>query len=442
MKKLIMLLCCSCFSSMAFASGCATSVPADAASEDTGIKLEGFFGFQSSVYRNQEKLSGTSKNITDNNKNPAFYTEAAFMATVKQELNDITAGAKIVLLTTTKPKLSAGYNGSHIFIETEYGKVELGSPHDAASNMSVTPGLIAAAVAGFGWSRFAVLDDDNMKYQDLKPDFDTTPGTFHISSSCNSFDDISNKTEASRKISYYTPEMQGFQFGISYIPDSANTGGNRGLKNLDDKGFSKLSSGINKVTLPGINGAKGNQVIINQNVKDAVSAGISYKYEILEDVSVKVAVTGEYAKPANKIIVLDPDNNVLSRNKLSNLTAYNLGAVFTYGNISCAASYGNLGKSLTSNIYHKVGRNTQYYNGAVAYGQGPMKTSVSYFRSLKYKNTVDTVSLGTQYLVTPGLLPYAEISYFQAKGKPVYCVEAPKKKTRGTVALIGARLKF
>ncbi|WP_341756670.1 MULTISPECIES: porin [unclassified Candidatus Tisiphia] len=440
MKKLIMLLCCSCFSSMAFASGCVT--PADAAS-DTEIKLEGFFGFQSG-YRNQRKLSGTSKNITDNNKNLAFYTEAAFMATVKQEVNDMTAGAKIVLLTTTKPKLSAGYNGSHIFLETDYGKVELGSPHDAGSNMSITAtGVAATAVAasGFGWAKFAVLDDDNMKYQGLTPDFDTIPGIFHISSSCNSFDDISSKTEASRKISYYTPEMQGFQFGISYIPDSANTGGNRGLKNLDDKGFSKLSSGINKVTLLGVNGAKGNQVIINQNVKDAVSAGISYKYEI-NDVSVQMAVTGEYAKPASKIIVLDPNDNVLSSNKLSNLAAYNLGAVFTYGNVSCAASYGSLGKSLTSKIYHKVGRNTQYYNGAIAYGQGPMKTSVSYFRSLKYKNTVDTISLGTQYLVTPGLLPYAEISYFQAKGKPVYCVEAPKTKTRGAVALIGARLKF
>jgi Gram-negative porin len=437
MKKLIMLLCFSCFSSIAFASGCTT--PADAAASDTEIKLEGFFGFQSG-YRNQGKLSGTSKNITDNRKNLAFYTEAAFMATAKQELNDVTVGAKIVLLTTTKPKLSAAYNGSHIFLETDYGKVELGTPHDASSNMGVGPGSIVAGAGG--WSKFAVLNDDNMKYQGQPPDFITSPDTFQISSYSNSFDDISKGTEASRKVSYYTPEMKGFQFGISYIPDSANTGGNRSLKNLDDKGLSKLGVGVTKVDLQGVNGAKGNQIIVNQNVKDAISAGISYKYEIIDDVSVQVAVTGEYAKPADKIIVLYPDSNVLSRNKLSNLTAYNLGAVFTYGNISCAASYGSLGKSLTSKIYHKVGRNTQYYNGAIAYGQGPMKTSVSYFRSLKYKNTVDSVSVGTQYLVIPGLLPYAEISYFQAKGRPVYFVEAPKKKTRGTVALIGARLKF
>ncbi|MDR0297017.1 MAG: porin [Rickettsia sp.] len=439
MKKLIMLLCFSCFSSIAFASSCAT--PSDAAASDTEIKLEGFFGFQAG-YRSQGKLSGTSKNVTDNRKNLAFYTEAAFMATVKQELNDMTAGAKIVLLTTTKPKLSPSYNGSHIFLETEYGKVALGSPHDAASNMSVTASSIAAAAGGFGWTKFAVLDDNNMKYDGQKPSFDTVPGTFQLSSFANSFDDVSSKTEASRKVSYYTPEMQGFQFGISYIPDSANTGGNRNLKNLDDNGLSKLGVGVTKVKIPGINGDKDNEVVINQNVKDAVSAGISYKYEIIDDVSIKMAITGEYGKSAGNVIVLGPDNKILSRNKLSNLAAYNLGAVFTYGNMSYAASYGSLGKSLTSKTYHKVGRNTHYYSGAIAYGQGPMKTSVSYFRSLRYKNTVDAVSLGTQYLVTPGLLPYAEISYFQAKGRPVYCVKAHKRKTSSAVALIGARFGF
>ena len=89
-----------------------------------------------------------------------------------------------------------------------------------------------------------------------------------------------------------------------------------------------------------------------------------------------------------------------------------------------------------------MGRVTEYYNGAIAYGQGPMKTSISYFKSSRYKNTVDAVSLGTEYLVTPGLLPYAEVAYFEVKGKPVYFPEAPNKKTRGTVGIVGAKIKF
>lgn len=202
---------------------------------------------------------------------------------------------------------------------------------------------------------------------------------------------------------------------------------------------SKSKTGIKTINL-----VNGNVILLNQNVKDAISAGISYQHEFLEDVAMQLSVTAEYAKPARKLLILENEQTkkVVIESKLSNLKSYNIGAVLSYGNFSCAASYGSLGKSLTTPEYHKVSRITEYYNGAVAYTQGPIKTSLSYFKSSRYKNTIDTVSLGTEYLVTPGLLPYAEISYFRAKGRPVYLTDAPKAKTRGTVALIGARLKF
>ncbi|WP_341763855.1 porin [Candidatus Tisiphia endosymbiont of Beris chalybata] len=436
MKKLLMFLGMTCLSSTVIAANC--SFPTDAAT-DTEIKLEGFYGFQAG-YSKQNKLQGLGKNITDNRKRIAFFTEAAFSATIKQELNNVVAGAKIVLVPTTKPKTSVSVNGSHLFLETDYGKVELGSPYDAGAKMRIT-GYKVIAATGTSWNKYIQLDSPNMLYQGLKPDFDTSD-SFYMESFSNGFNDMTSKTEAARKISYYTPKIEGFQFGISYTPDSANTGGNRELKNLDinDKNFnSKSKTGLKTIILP-----NDNVVILNQNVKDAVSAGISYQHELLDDVAMEVAVTGEFAKPARKLLILDneKDKNIQEERKLSNLKAYNIGAVLTYGNLSCGASYGSLGKSLTTPAYHKVGRATEYYNGAVAYTQGPIKTSISYFRSLRYKNTTDAVSLGTEYLVTPGMLPYAEISYFQAKGKPVYMLEAPKTKTRGTVALIGAKLKF
>ncbi len=55
---------------------------------------------------------------------------------------------------------------------------------------------------------------------------------------------------------------------------------------------------------------------------------------------------------------------------------------------------------------------------------------------------MDTITIATGHKIMPGLLPYAEISHFQAKGKPVYYPEAPNKKTKGTVGLIGTKLKF
>lgn len=433
MKKLLTLLWISCCASTVIAA--TTSFPTDSAS-DTEIKLEGFFGFQAG-YSNQNKLPKESKNITDNKKKLAFYTDAAFFVTVKQEFNGVIAGAKIVLLTTTKPKTSVAYNGSHIFLETDYGKVELGSPYDAGAKMRIT-GYKVVAATGTSWNKYIKLDSEHMKYAGLKPDFDSLDN-FYLESFSNGFDDMTSKTEAARKVSYYTPTINGFQFGISYTPDSANTGGNRDLNNLDMRDehlCSKSNTGRKTINL--VNGV----VLLNQNVKDAISAGISYQYEFLQDVAMQVAVTAEYAKPARKLLILDKDKKIITESKLSNLKSYNVGAVLSYGNFSCAASYGSLGKSLTSADYHKVGRITEYYNGAIAYTQGPIKTSISYFKSSRYKNTIDAVSLGTEYLVTPGLLPYAEISYFKAKGRPVYLPDAPKAKTRGTVALIGARLKF
>ena len=124
------------------------------------------------------------------------------------------------------------------------------------------------------------------------------------------------------------------------------------------------------------------------------------------------------------------------------MKTYNIGAILNAGNFSYAASFGSLGKSLTTPEFHKVGRETTYYTGGVAYKQGPFTTSLTYFRSDQYKNTVDCVTIGTDYKLAPGFKPYAEISGFSLKGKPEYDRDLKKKKSRGTIALIGAKLSL
>lgn len=436
MKKLLLAGVVCFASTTGFAEESPTPV---ISSSDTEIKLEGFYLFESG-YLNQNHLTKYDK-VSDNKRKLGFYTEAAFAATITKTINDVIGGAKIVLQPTTRPKTSTSYNGSHIFIETSYGKVEIGSPYDVGSKLRITGNKVTAGTGG--WYRYAMLDNPYMKYQGLKPDFDNGP-SFYIESFSNNFDQINDKAEAARKINFFTPKMKGFQAGISYTPDSANTGGNRDINNLV---FDNSVSGITK-TKTGIRNVKvknGELITINQNVVDSVSGGLTYEHELGEDADLKLSVTGEYGKPARPIVrsqTVDGKYQVINTYKLSNLKAYNLGAVFTYGNFSCGASYGSLGKSLTSKEYNKVGRDTYYYNGAIAYGQGPIKTSLSYFKSSRYKNTLDTVTVATEYKIMPGLLPYAEISHFQAKGKPVYYPEAPNKKTKGTVALIGTKLKF
>lgn len=120
-RKLVTLLYLSCFTGMAIADSC--NLKSDGTTE---IKLEGFYGFQAG-YSTQNHLTGLGKYITDNKKRFALYSEAAFYLTAQQELNGMIVGAKLVLVPTTKAKTSISYNGSHIFLETEYGKVEIGS---------------------------------------------------------------------------------------------------------------------------------------------------------------------------------------------------------------------------------------------------------------------------------------------------------------------------
>lgn len=399
------------------------------------IKLEGLFQFQSG-FVNQDNLFPKEKYLSNYKRGVLFFTESTLAATVSKTVDDMIYGGKLVLLPTTKAKTSPNYNGSHIFIETEYGKVELGSPYDAASKMRITGDHIVAATGSTGnWSRYANLQFENMrKHNMLYPVFADSSEYFLDSVFKHQLNQINDKTEPSRKISYYTPNYKGLQFGISYIPDPSNTG----CLSMSDR--SKLKTGINEFSdLEHI-------YVHNQNVKDALSLGLTYKFNIVDNMDLKLSATGEYAKTASTIkfqtfnIEDKEKKNPISEHKISSLRTYNLGAVLTHGNFSYALSCGSLGKSLNAKDKNYPHSGTWYYNGAIAYTRGPIKTSVSYFKSEKFKNTVDSVAMGTEYKLAPGLSPYAEVTYFHAKSK--YYRYTVRARARGAITLIGAKLKF
>lgn len=442
MIKRILCFLIFCLSSSAFASG------------DAQVKLEGLFTFQAGA-RNQSNLKGPDKYLTNNQKDLALWTDANISATIAKEDNGITYGGKLVMLPSTKLKGSSGCNGSYLFVETEYGRVEAGSPHDAGSKMRVTGDNVSAGSGGStgNWSRYVKLDGQGMRYYGapngpsisagVAPDF-VDYSQFFLGEYKTNIGQSHDKAEPPRKVNYFTPTLNGFQVGVSYIPDTSNLGGT-GIK----EDTLKSTSGFQTVNLgKGTNNAV-RRVVINQNVKDAISLGLSYSYNISDGVDLKLAATGEHGKAVGKAKELQvqfkdgkEDIKLVNEHKLSDLKTYNLGGVLSCGNFSYGLSYGTLGKSLTSKEYHKTGRRTDYYNGAVAYKQGPIKTSLSGFKSYKYKNTIDTVAISTEYNIASGLTSYAEVAYFTAKGKPSYYPEAEKKKTKGTVGLIGTKLKF
>ena len=416
---------------------------------DLKVKLSGYGHFQGG-YRNQNHLKGDDKNVSANRKSFAFFNDAALFADISNKVNDVTYGGKIVLVPTAKRKGSATYNGSHIYLDSSYGRIEAGSPMDAASNMLIDSSAIASATGG-DWDRYAKFDSTDLKQgYDFGPSFATFGEFFLDSKLVSAVETRSYSTEPGRRVSYYTPKFefgQGakIQIGISYTPDSSNTGADDTNKNstrVEIKKIKKDSTDPN------------HYFKFDQSIKDAISGGVVLEQNISDGVDLKLALTGEYGKASNAKKMNNTNDSPdplkdtsdaqkeLGTYKLKDLKTYNIGAILNAGNFSYAASFGSLGKSLTTPEFHKAGRETTYYTGGVAYKQGPFTTSLTYFRSDQYKNTVDCVTIGTDYKLAPGFKPYAEISGFSLKGKPEYDPNLKKKKTRGTVALIGAKLSL
>ena len=406
---------------------------------DLKVKLNGFAHFQA-AHRTQSNLQGDEKNVSSNRKTFAFYNDAAMSTEISNQAGDVTYGGKIVLVPTAKKKGSASYNGSHVFFESEFGKMEAGSPISSSSNMMIDGGTIAAATFD-DWARYANFTPANLMNpgSKLAPSFANSAEFFLDSKLTTSSPNRPYSSEPSRSISYYTPKFEfgkttKLQMGVTYTPDSSNTGADNPSVN---------SSGVDTRTIEfgGVD-----RFEIDRTVKDAVSAGITLEQNFSDGVDLKVALTGEHGTAAGKAKRFDTVNTTTktpnSTFKLSNLRTFNIGAVLNVGNFSYAGSFGSLGKSLTTPEFHKTGRKTDYYTGTVAYKQGPFAASASYFKSNQFKNTVDAVSIGTSYLLAPGFKPYAEISGFSLKGRPEFHNEMSKKKTRGTVALIGAKLSL
>jgi hypothetical protein len=410
---------------------------------DLKVKLSAYGHFQTG-YRNQNRL-GSDKNVSANRSSFAFFNDTALVTDISNQINDITYGGRIVLVPTAKRKGSPTYNGSHIYLESNYGRVEAGSPFDAASNLMIDSAFIAAGTGG-DWDRYAKFDSDYLKQgKEFGPAFATFAEFFLDSKLVTDIENRPYSTEPGRRVSYYTPKFDfgnasKVQLGISYTPDSSNTGADDPSKNSTGKNIKLIEN---------------NQYFeFDKSVKDAVSGGVVLEQGISDGVDLKVALSGEYGKAAKAKLMRNDDQNSdpkkadpkkqfpVGEYRLKNLRTYNIGAILNVGSFSYAASFGSLNKSLTIAEFHKTGRDTRYYTVGAAYKQGPFTASVTYFRSEQYKNTVDCVTIGTDYKMAPGFKPYAEISSFSLKGKPEFYPELQKKKTRGTVALIGAKLSL
>jgi len=393
---------------------------------DLNVKLGAYAAFEAGGSR-QSHLKSSEKNLSANRDGFLFYKDTALFATISNKHEEVEYGGKIILVPTAQRKNIPSYNGSHIFIKSEFGHIELGSPIPVAQNMMISDGSVPG--------KYIKKTSSHLKQnKEHGPSFLTGDGHFLGDNIVADFDKAKYSNEPPRTINYYTPKFAlgnttKVQLGVSYTPDSSNTGAGGANEKT-------TSSAIKKVCIDNLH-----KFEIDKSVADAVTAGIKLEQKISDDINLKLALTGEYGNTkgkAKKYISKD-DKNTLEH-KLANLRSYNIGGELKLSDFTFNACYGNLGKSFTTPEFHKSGTKSHYYNAGVAYKYGQTTTKLSYFGSEQYKNKVSSVKLNISHILAPGLKPYAEISSYTLKGKPEFHNELKSKSTRGTVALLGLKL--
>ena len=254
-----------------------------------------------------------------------------------------------------------------------------------------------------------------------------------------------NKIEYSRKISYYTPKMAGFQLGVSYVPDTVNDGGGPIRDDAPDYHMTKIVNGY------------------AFDIKDGIALGLTKEHKFNDKASVKLALLGEFGKVAVKTPTkkefadaVTAKNDLIDPKgiKFKKLSTYNIGAELKYGKFAISGCYADFRKSLTASdpLIDPSDRKKSYlYNVGAKYSFEKLSVSAHYFYSNNKKNIVGATTFGVDYKLAPGIMPYAEVTAFTAKGayKVADGLIGSNKSTKyasdnhhGGLFLVGIKLEF
>ena len=216
------------------------------------------------------------------------------------------------------------------------------------------------------------------------------------------------------KFTYESPMFEGVSFAISYTPDDNIHG------SVDNfQGTTKLGSGW----------------------KDIVEGGLMYEGKF-DDVSLKASFVGQVGdhKAENTGAAVQSD-----------LEAWEVGANVNYMGLTFGGSYANWGKSgLDVQSANTNKKDSEYWTVGAGYDYGMGNVSATYFNSKKgysasasaaeKRNTLKLFSLGVDYKLAPGFMPYAEYSNFKFEDYNNGTTKIDSNK--GHVYMVGTKLAF
>ncbi len=343
--------------------------------------------------------------------------------------------------STSKEGENSVAHQTMMYVESNLGRLEAGSYTGSYDAMKVNGASLARATGG--------IDGDWRYWANTAVDGPLNIATGHginlliFSPSLPTAFDKSYEANAS-KISYYTPIFNGFEAGITYIPDTEQHGTVTNLRPL-------LSS------------ATTNLALYNQtrSFRNVFQGGFSYQGKF-DKVCFKLSALGEVGDAKR---LLSPGGAVIRHD----LQAYEIGAKASYMGFGLAGSYGDWGKSgipktlmivaPTTFVPFPGAKSGSYWTAGVNYVHHCYGLSFGYLGSENggfidstvgiggpklspVKGKTRLYSFGFDYKVAPGFMPYAEITWFDLKNGAIFDTGSLGPKNKGTVFLAGSKLEF
>ena len=328
-----------------------------------------------------------------------------------------------------------------VFVESGLGRVELGSNNGASQTLKVDASKIARATGGINgdFYKFVNLGGTNTtgastmtrKKFIVTPDLPTValPGsrtrTFEGSTAAAGREELA--TEYANKITYYSPRISGVQVGASYIPNLGERGNSNGFK-----------GDYVKAAATG-NGPSTTDELA-QYGRNAWTIGLNYEGEF-QGVGVKASAVTEQGGKTQKVTHADTT-------AYDDIKAYELGLNLNYAGFTVGGSWATI---------QELGRvaiaddSARFWTAGAGYEFGPFAASVTYLNSsaendvesavagdqTTIRNKFRNVSVGADYKLAPGLVPYVEVSFFDTNDG-----DAATTDNDGSVVLLGTQLTF
>jgi predicted porin len=356
------------------ATGMIVAAPSAQAAEKIQVKLGGYmeqwFGY------------GDNDNGDIQEWNVLSDSEIFFLGSTQLD-NGVKVGFNVQLEGNTGGEGAQGnpdtIDESYAFVEGKFGRIDFGSENSVMYKMAYSPPDVGAGINSGDQTAWIAES--------------TTSSVFRSAFGSTNIE-VNPGDNDSQRLSYYTPRISGFQFGVSYAPD--------------------ISSG-------GDDNSQGDKTTEITNI---FNVGVNYRNKIGD---VDLGVSGTWGTADGPTGSDDPQ-------------AFSVGATLGVGGFKVGASYASQYQQPTTNA-----RSIGYALGA-SYTVDRVGVSLNYFhgsgssgQAIESRNKHNTIAGSVSYALGPGVSLAGTIAHTEWKGATSTNTSADNK---GMWAVVGLRLSF